>query len=86
MPPNPTNNTSGFDSLFIYGDNDDNVGNHESNVEVIKREDLKRMNDPNCKHENIVRDDSDTIGDNVAWGCQDCGLGTFLPKTVKRII
>lgn len=75
-----------FDNTPDTSDNlDNNAGNDDYHV-VVRQENLKRLYDPNCKHEQMVRDDSDTIGDTVAWVCQECGRGTFLPKTVQKII
>jgi hypothetical protein len=51
---------------------------------VIRREDLKPLNDPNCEHSFVL--DGEVIGDTRAWVCSKCHRGTFLPKTVKRII
>lgn len=73
----------GFDGYYIKSDNGNNVDN-DANVEVIRKEDLKRINDPDCVHQ-LERDDSDVLGDQVAWVCRKCGRGTFLPKTVTKI-
>lgn len=60
---------------------DNNVGNDDI---VIRREDLKPLYDPNCEHDFVL--DGEVIGDSRAWVCSKCHRGTFLPKTVKRII
>jgi hypothetical protein len=75
------------DNYFISGQNEDNNGDNENNggYTVIKPEDIKQLNDPNCKHLNMRRDDTDTIGDTVAWVCSDCGRGAFLPKSITKI-
>lgn len=57
----------------------DNETNNEHDV-VIRLEDIKPLNDPNCAHHFVK--DSDEIGDKVAWVCTRCGRGTFLPKDV----
>lgn len=70
-----------IDSVYSDNHNDQN----EKNDLVIKQEDIKNLNDPNCKHPNMQRDETDTIGDTVAWVCPDCGRGTFLPKSITKI-
>lgn len=63
---------------------DTNVNNVEKNELVIRREDLKPLNDPNCEHSFVL--DGELIGDTRAWICSKCHRGTFLPKTIQRII
>lgn len=58
--------------------------NVEKNEIVVRREDLKPLNDPNCEHDFVL--DGEVIGTTRAWVCSKCHRGTFLPKTVKRII
>lgn len=64
-----------------YNNKTQDVGNDEL---VIRREDLKPLFDPNCEHTFVL--DDEEIGDTRAWVCSQCHRGTFLPKTVKRII
>jgi hypothetical protein len=75
-----------FDNSGYKSDNEANNVEQNENDVLIRKEDLKRLNDPGCLHINVKRDDSDTIGDTVAWVCMDCGRGAFLPKHVKKII
>ncbi len=71
-----------FDNSKRKTDNpSNNVG---PNDVVIRREDSKPLNDPNCDH-NLEPDD-DEIGDSRAWVCSKCHRGVFLPKTIERII
>lgn len=37
------------------------------------------LNDPNCKHANVVKDNTEELGD--AFMCQDCKLGWIMAKT-----
>jgi len=63
-------------------DNDDNnVGNYE----VIRRDEIQPLNDPNCEHDMILDPDGDEIGDTRAWVCSKCHRGVFLPKSVTAI-
>jgi hypothetical protein len=84
MSQNQTSSNNFDNGQVPFNNVDNNVGNDEWDV-VIRKEDLKRLNDPNCTHKNVVRDDSDTIGDAVAWVCKGCGRGTFLPKHITKI-
>ena len=84
MPPNPTNNNQ-FDPSSI--DTDKNFKHNDAiNVQdvVVRRDEMTRLNDPDCKHKNIVKD-SETIGEFQAWKCTDCNRGRFLPKSVTKI-
>lgn len=69
------------------GYSDKHNGQNEQNdgTLVIKKEDLKQLNNPDCKHPNMQKDESDKIGDTVAWKCPDCNRGAFLPNTVTKI-
>lgn len=74
--------------FFISNPNNDKHNDNNGNNDgyfVIKAEDIKQLNNPACEHKNMERDDSDTIGDTVAWVCPDCGRGAFLPKSVTKI-
>ena len=67
--------------MFDNQDNsNDNRNIHDKNeeYEVIRRDELEPINDPNCKHNFVV--DSDEIGGFQAWVCTKCKRGTFLPK------
>ena len=60
------------DVAFTIGNvySDKHNGNNDGLI-VVKQEDIKQLNDPSCKHINMQRDESDTIGDRVAWKCPD---------------
>lgn len=68
-----------------YNDSYNESNGNNGGYTVIKPEDIKQLNNPACTHSNMRRDDSDTIGDTVAWVCPDCGRGVFLPKSVTKI-
>jgi hypothetical protein len=72
-----------FDNYYISGNNDAYNAQNEDNVLVIKQEDLKQLNDPNCEHD--LQPDDDEIGDTRAWMCSKCGRGVFLPKSVTKV-
>lgn len=55
----------------------DNLDN--GNYEVYKIDEAETLIDPNCKH-TFKRDESDIIGDSVAWICSKCKRGTFIHK------
>ena len=60
-----------------------NMPNNDSNVEIVKMDEQEPINDPNCEHL-LAKDDSDRIGNTVAWMCTKpkCGFGQFLPDDV----
>jgi transposase-like protein len=66
-----TNNNSSIDD-----NNDDYV--------VVKRENLKNLLDPDCKHY-FVKDNDEIDEDSQSWKCNKCHRGTFLPKHVNII-
>jgi hypothetical protein len=48
--------------------------------QVIEKSDLQPLNDPNCTHEKVVREEGDCgIPDHVAYTCKDCPVG-FIVK------
>ena len=72
--------------MFDNQDNsNDNRNIHDKNeeYEVIRRDELEPINDPNCKHNFVV--DSDEIGGFQAWVSSKCKRGRFLPKAPKII-
>lgn len=56
-----------------------NVSNDE-NVEVVKMDEQKPINDTECRHETLIPDPEDTIGDAVYHGCSNykCGVGFYI--------
>lgn len=68
-------------------DNFSQSGNNKEDndyYEIIKLDELEPLNDPNCKHY-FVKDDSDVLGNSVAWKCSKCHRGTFLAKNQKIV-
>jgi len=75
-----------FDTTENTSDNSNIDDKNETEVIVIKPEELTPINDPKCKHYFVK--DSDELADNnemQAWICRECKRGTFLPKD-KTII
>lgn len=53
----------------------DNSGNdaHDENEILIKKSELKPVNDPKCQHLNVKHDPTEELGN--AFICQDCHIG-----------
>lgn len=59
----------------------DAVANHYlAQPQIVKMDEQRTINDPDCKHETLVPDPDDTIGDAVYHGCtnRQCGVGFYL--------
>lgn len=54
--------------------------NNEINVEIVKMDEQKPINDTECTHETLVPDPEDKLGDAVYHGCQNykCGRGWYI--------
>lgn len=50
-------------------------------VEAIAEEDLELMNDPECKHENLIRDPSETEFNAFICANDKCGIVVLFDKT-----
>ena len=61
-----------------------NVPNDE-NVEVVTMDEQKPINDTECRHENLVPDPTDTIGEAIYHGCTNwkCGVGFYITPNTK---
>ena len=61
-----------------------NVANDE-NVEVVKMDEQKPINDTECKHETLIPDPQDTIGEAIYHGCENrkCGVGFYILPSTK---
>lgn len=59
-----------------------NVDNNDENVEIVKMDEQRPINDTECTHETLIPDPEDTIGDAVYHGCANykCGRGWYLKK------
>lgn len=69
---NKTLDTSG---IIGYDNNNDDI-----NVEIVKMDEQRPINNPECEHL-LVRDESDRIGNTVSYMCikPHCGFGQFFP-------
>lgn len=56
-----------------------NVVNDE-NVAIVKMEEQKPVNDTSCRHEKLIPEPKDTIGNAVYHGCANykCGVGFYI--------
>lgn len=61
-----------------------NVPNDE-NVEVVKMDEQRPINDTECRHETLVPDATDTIGEAIYHGCanRQCGVGFYITPNTK---
>ena len=53
---------------------------NDENVEVVKMDEQRPINDTECTHETLVPDPEDTIGNAIYYGCANpkCGRGFYL--------
>lgn len=56
---------------------------NDINDMVVKMDEQAPIHDTDCKHENLVADSLDTIGDSVYHGCANykCGVGFYIQPT-----
>ncbi len=61
-----------------------NVTNDED-VVIVKMDEQVPINDTDCRHETLVPDPDDTIGDAVYHGCTNrkCGVGFYIQPTLQ---
>jgi hypothetical protein len=76
MEPNSNNSVDNSNQVGY------NVTNDE-NVEIVKMDEQRPINDTDCRHETLVPDPEDTIGDAVYHGCinRKCGVGFYIQPT-----
>jgi len=60
------------------------IDDNNDNYEVVKRENLKNLLDPECKHY-FVKDNDIIDEETLSWICKNCHRGTFLPKSITII-
>lgn len=60
------------------GKGNDNTGIYDE-YEVINIGDHEPLNDPNCKHKNVVEDPTEELGD--AFTCKDCHIGWIVARS-----
>lgn len=65
-------------------DNTLDLGYNDSNDEnvVVKMDEQRPIHDIECKHETLVPDPEDTLGEAVYHGCANnkCGIGFYILK------
>lgn len=56
------------------------TSNNDANEFVVKMDEQRPLNDIECKHETLIPDPDDTIGDAVYHGCsnKNCGVGFYI--------
>ena len=60
-----------------------NVNINDENVVIVKMDEQRSINDTDCRHETLVPNPEDTIGDAVYNGCSNrkCGVGFYIQPT-----
>lgn len=72
-----------IDNYYKQTDNS-NIDENNDDYEVVKRENLENLLDPECKH--FFVKDNDVIDDETqSWICKKCHRGTFIPKGITII-
>jgi antirestriction protein len=69
-------------------DNSNQVGYNvvnDENVEVVKMDEQRPVNDTECRHPNLIPDPTDTIGEAIYHGCAnlECGVGFYITPNTK---
>lgn len=56
--------------------------NNDENVEIVKMDEHAPINDTECRHETLIPDPDDMIGDAMYHGCANrlCGVGFYIKK------
>ena len=86
---NPNNNvdlSSGL-SYNVPNDVNDAVVEHYLNQPtLVKMDEQKPVNDTSCRHETLVADPTDKIGDAVFHACANykCGVGFYIHPTENK--
>lgn len=77
-----------LDISGIIGDNIPNdvnavVEHYLTQPQVVKMDEQRPVNDTGCKHETLIPDPDDRIGDAIYHGCANykCGLGFYIQPT-----
>lgn len=49
-------------------------------IQIVKMDEQPAINDTDCRHETLIPDPTDTIGDAVYHGCSNykCGVGFYI--------
>lgn len=81
------NNENNFlDKAHPIGYNDSNakyegiVDDYLLRPQIVKMDEQEAINDPSCRHEILVPDPDDTIGEAIYHGCNNrkCGQGFYI--------
>lgn len=69
------NNPVDFQANLGYND-----GTDDKNEFVVKMDEQAPVNDTECRHENLIPDLDDTMGDAIYHGCANhkCGVGFYI--------
>lgn len=64
----------GYNDTHTNDINERLVDNYLSRPHIVKMDEQRPLNDPDCEH-SLVKDDDDAIEETQAWICQKCGVG-----------
>lgn len=78
MEPNSNNTVDNANEISYNGYN-------ENDVVIVKMDEQRSINDTDCRHETLVPNQKDTIGDAVYHGCSNhkCGVGFYIQPTIQ---
>lgn len=53
---------------------------NDENVTIVKMDEQRPINEPECPHDDLVPDPDDSIGDAIFHGCANpkCGRGWYI--------
>lgn len=87
MMPNNNVDLSGGVGYNEGNDIYDAVADHYLNQpHVVKMDEQKAINDTDCRHETLVADPTDTIGEAIYHACANnkCGVGFYIHPTENK--
>lgn len=72
-----TNKVFDNNSTIMY-----NGAEQDDTMQIVKMDEQAPLNDTECRHEVLIPDPTDTIGDAVYHGCAGykCGVGFYIKK------
>lgn len=85
------NNFNSFDipNGMVYNNGRNAINERVANsydvpVDITKMDEQAPANDVDCRHENLVADENDVIGDAVYHGCvnRKCGVGFYINRQI----
>ena len=84
---NPVDNGQGL-SYNVNQDaiNEAVVEHYLNQPHVVKMDEQKPINDTDCRHETLVADPTDTIGEAIFHACANkkCGVGFYIHPTENK--